>query len=75
MAEDLEHTARTLVGKLTDAMIDAEAEARGVDRAWVIRYVLDEWAHLRDHAATLLKAKLRSQGQERAEEGVRGHEG
>lgn len=73
MAE-IPHTARTLVDDCTAEQIDAEAEARGVDRAVVIRDVLHAWAHQRDEVQKLIERRRKSQGQERAEEGTKGQE-
>lgn len=61
-AEALEHTARAEIGKTTDAMVDAYAAVHGMDRASVIRQVLNRWAADQVAVQRLVEKRLRSQG-------------
>lgn len=55
---------RTKVTVEAHDALEAEAEARGIDMAEVIRQQLEAWAAQRLHFATVLTAKRRREGRE-----------
>ena len=70
MAAD--NDARSKIDDVTDAAIDAEAGARDVDRAEIIREILHAWGHKFDRAHSLFKKRRKAQGQDGADEGTIG---
>jgi hypothetical protein len=57
---------------LSDAMAEGEATSRGIDKAVVIREVVDAWARQRAHAASLAHAALLAEGAAGIVSGVSG---
>lgn len=53
---------RGRITALSDALAQGEADSRGIDKAVVVREVLDAWAKQRAHAASLAHADLLAQG-------------
>lgn len=53
---------RTKVIQQTNAVLEAHARARDIDKAEVMREVLDKWADEQIHVATLIQRLTRSEG-------------
>lgn len=65
--EALEYTARTEVGRTTDAVIDAYGDVHEMERSEVIRMILNKWAAEQVAMQRLLARKLGGEGTSRHE--------
>lgn len=71
MAEEL-RDVRAKVTVQTDAVLDAIARVRGVDRQEVVREILHKWSLEQIAIATLIDARLRAEGIDGSDEGASG---
>ena len=53
---------RSAVAESTDTWLEIEAAASGVDKAAVVRGVLDDWAKAKAHAFKIAYRRLRANG-------------
>lgn len=65
---------RGRISVLADIAIDAKAKATGRERQEIVREILDAWAELEVHGASLLQAALIAEGMEGRLSGVSGHQ-
>ena len=63
---------RAKISVEADCAIEARAQARGMDKAEMLREIVELWATAEIHAATLLHRKLRGEGIAVADQGKTG---
>jgi len=71
MAEELREL-RAKITVQTDAVLDAMSRVRGADRTEIVREVLHKWALEHVAISTLIDARLRAEGIDAVDEGMRG---
>ena len=71
MAEELREL-RAKITVQTDAVLDAMSRVRGADRTEIVRKVLHKWALEHVAISTLIDARLRAEGVDAVDEGIRG---
>lgn len=71
MAEELREL-RAKITVQTDAVLDAMSRVRGADRTEIVREVLHKWALEHVAISTLIDARLRAEGVDAVDEGIRG---
>ena len=71
MTEELREL-RAKITVQTDAVLDAMSRVRGADRTEIVREVLHKWALEHVAISTLIDARLRAEGIDAVDEGMRG---